>query len=499
MSGTLTPSRLKDTADAANFVDLASDNFTILAEEIAKRVPTYQSGVPNTVIGPPTTGARVENEFWRDSLGAEYRCTAAGTPGTWRQLVAATVTSDPVGAPTGYLIVRSDLAFAPFVFNGSTWDPSGAEGPQGDPGSLWYDSTGAPAGGTGIVGDWALDNLTGDTYEKTGVSTWTLRGNIKGPTGANGGFLGTAFYFDDSAADLGGFNQMLRSPDTVSAEEADSVVVNSAGGRVLIDAYVTDAGIPGETLIPGGQWDADIYADVDSATGVSTIEIDVLKRASGGAETLLFTLTSPTLTTSAAGHHEWSATVGDKALAVTDRLVFRVYGKTTSVVNRTIRFYHNGSTHYSHIHTPVTNQGPQGPQGDPGVDGADGAQGPRGTIGALLVLCSAYTPAATGADLAEFVVPYDPADGTTPVTWNVRRIDVRVATAGGAPEVRIEKSTAAGAFSASTVGTVTLGSGNSEGAVTAALGTVASGNKLRINFVGLGTAQSFTVQVTLGE
>jgi hypothetical protein len=68
---TLTPSRLNDVSNAALFRELTADNFTILAGEIAKRVATYQNGNPTTVIGPPTSGTRVLNEFWRDALGGE--------------------------------------------------------------------------------------------------------------------------------------------------------------------------------------------------------------------------------------------------------------------------------------------------------------------------------------------------------------------------------------------------------------------------------------------
>ena len=53
----------------------------------------------------------------------------------------------------------------------------------GAPGSKWYSGTGAPAGGTGIVGDWYLNDANGDVYEKTGASTWTLRDNLTGPPG----------------------------------------------------------------------------------------------------------------------------------------------------------------------------------------------------------------------------------------------------------------------------------------------------------------------------
>ena len=66
----------------------------------------YQNGSPTTIIGPPTSGDRVLKEFWRDALGGEWVCTAAGTPGTWLQLRPAAVVTDPSTGtiPTGYLV-----------------------------------------------------------------------------------------------------------------------------------------------------------------------------------------------------------------------------------------------------------------------------------------------------------------------------------------------------------------------------------------------------------
>jgi hypothetical protein len=77
-------------------------------EEIFRRVPTYQNGVPNTVTGPPTAGEWNVGDFWRDQRGAEFVCTVAGTPGTWRQIAPATVTADPASGtfPTGYIILN---------------------------------------------------------------------------------------------------------------------------------------------------------------------------------------------------------------------------------------------------------------------------------------------------------------------------------------------------------------------------------------------------------
>jgi hypothetical protein len=62
----------------------------------------------------------------------------------------------------------------------------GPQGPAGTPGEVWFSGSGAPAGGTGIVGDWYVNLDNGDVYEKTGAAAWTLRGNIRGPQGIQG-------------------------------------------------------------------------------------------------------------------------------------------------------------------------------------------------------------------------------------------------------------------------------------------------------------------------
>lgn len=94
--------------DAASFVALSQLNWVIASEELFRRVPSYQNGSPNTLNGPPTSAAWNVGDFWRDQNGAEFVCTLAGSPGTWRQTAPATVTTDPASGtfPTGYLVLN---------------------------------------------------------------------------------------------------------------------------------------------------------------------------------------------------------------------------------------------------------------------------------------------------------------------------------------------------------------------------------------------------------
>ena len=72
---------------------------------------------------------------------------------------------------------------------------TGAKGDKGDPGtpgtngaagSKMHNVTSAPATGLGAIGDWALNTVNGDVYEKTAAAVWTNRGNFKGAKGDTG-------------------------------------------------------------------------------------------------------------------------------------------------------------------------------------------------------------------------------------------------------------------------------------------------------------------------
>lgn len=121
---TIAPGRLYDVSSAADFIAQVADNFETLTEEVFEQVATYQSGNPTTIIGPPTAGARLQNEFWRDALLGEWVCTAAGTPGTWMQVRPAPVTADPSTGtiPTGYLILNVTTGHIKIHAGGYTWN-----------------------------------------------------------------------------------------------------------------------------------------------------------------------------------------------------------------------------------------------------------------------------------------------------------------------------------------------------------------------------------------
>ena len=62
----------------------------------------------------------------------------------------------------------------------------GGVGQPGKDGKTWHITSAVPSNTLGVVGDMHLNTATFDIREKTGTSAWTVRGNIKGATGATG-------------------------------------------------------------------------------------------------------------------------------------------------------------------------------------------------------------------------------------------------------------------------------------------------------------------------
>ena len=119
------PGPLHTISSAGDPVSVCQHNFEAINRELYKFTPTYQSGVATVLIGPPTSGARVLDERWVDAWGAHWRCTVAGTPGTWRQETPAVRAGEPSSGtiPTGYVILDADEGYRKKIHRGSyVWD-----------------------------------------------------------------------------------------------------------------------------------------------------------------------------------------------------------------------------------------------------------------------------------------------------------------------------------------------------------------------------------------
>lgn len=134
-------------------------------------------GLPGNDGAPGATGAQGPkgDPGTTGATGAQGPQGTKGDPGSTGQTGAQGPKGDP--GPQGIQGVKGDTGTP-----GST----GATGAPGTPGEQWFSGSGAPSTALGVLNDWYLNSANGDFYEKTAASTWTLRGNLKGPQGAQG-------------------------------------------------------------------------------------------------------------------------------------------------------------------------------------------------------------------------------------------------------------------------------------------------------------------------
>jgi hypothetical protein len=157
-----------------------------------------------------------------------------------------------------------------------------------------------------------------------------------------------SYYLDDASSGTGGYATLLTQPSG-TLEDADVLVVSAASSPAYLEGYLSTA--LNRTLLDAGLWEFNTYASVSAATG--TVITDIYTHSLSGAETFLFsgtsspvTSTTPQLVTNLLAEPLFAASPSDKLLA-------RYWFTTESVAPVTMTMYHNGTSHYSHFHTPL--------------------------------------------------------------------------------------------------------------------------------------------------
>ena len=334
--------------------------------------------IASNITGTSLQVLRVKN----DESGFEFV-----SPGDVSGLVGPTGSTGALGptgttgalGPTGTTGVQGELgptgstgAIGP-TGNGGSLGPTGPQGdlgPTGTTGALGPTGTTGALGPTGAQGNLGPTGPTGDQ-------------GIQGVTGTNA--AGIVYYIHEENSDVTNYDYMYRIPadDPESSEAATS----DSNTEVLIKEYVSEAGDPGLMNIPAGEWTIDTYAKVDTNVDVNKLLVKVYKRA-GITETLIVSGEAVVTATSATMYVIDVTQTLDVALDVTDRIVVKYYAKSSSTGGRTITVYLEGTTHSSHLHTPIFGGavGPIGPTGSTGAvgpTGSTGAVGPTGTTGDL--------------------------------------------------------------------------------------------------------------------
>lgn len=253
---------------------------------------------------------------------------------------------------------------------------------------------------------------------------------------AGGSAFGARLYFQDvPASGIPGYFSLVTTYND-STERVKTAVVNSTTGDVLLAAYITEPGFPGLTVFPSGKYEFRMYRNISDTGGTTQLVLKVYKRTVGGTEVLLVEKLGVDIndTTTAVEVIEHFGP-GTTPLNTDDRLVVKVYARSTSGASRTVNFLHSGSANASHINTPFSvsadgksayevavdngfigteaewlaslagDAGPAGPTGPTGPAGAAGATGPAGPAGSGQIGGHAKFGSAASAPSGEWIVP----------------------------------------------------------------------------------------------
>jgi hypothetical protein len=201
-------------------------------EVLITKIQTFSKSKqgPQGQTGQPGPDGNVRNYIFIRSLTQPATPTGNGTPSGWSS-------TPPTGTAPLWFSVALQTTDGTTIGSWST--------PVKMDGNRWYSGAGAPAGSLGLIGDWYLNETNGDVYEKTGVSTWTLRDNFQGPPGENG--ADAEYYFINESSPV----IYKNAPDAATDGVHTSITVS---GKKVVGTATLDHGFV--TLTGNGQTEA---------------------------------------------------------------------------------------------------------------------------------------------------------------------------------------------------------------------------------------------------
>ena len=156
------------------------------------------------------------------------------------------------------------------------------------------------------------------------------------------------YYLDDVASGTLGYNTLKTAP--ASGTEVQDTVAIVSGVLVPIEGYLSS--YINRTTLDAGLWEFNTYASVSNAGRPANIVYDVYTANVSGTQRYLFSGTSPSIAATSAQLYSSISANGSFTVSLTDKLLVKYSAlRVGSAVNVTL--YHNGSEHYSHIHTPI--------------------------------------------------------------------------------------------------------------------------------------------------
>jgi hypothetical protein len=157
-----------------------------------------------------------------------------------------------------------------------------------------------------------------------------------GPAGPPGSSTGIIYYFNESQnSDIAGYKVISTTP---VFNPGIQVAVAGAGNQ-LIGEYATPLGNPNVSLVPTGFWVFTGY--IQTTGGTPYVFAEVYVRTDLGVETLIGTSVQRDVTTLASTLYTFGCSINSYGLALTDRIVIKLYAGNLGADTLTYHFEGN--------------------------------------------------------------------------------------------------------------------------------------------------------------
>jgi len=164
-----------------------------------------------------------------------------------------------------------------------------------------------------------------------------------------------SIYFNHGYAVLPAGYELLNITPPGPPEIDENVTVKVSTSPKLIDSYISPQGYPGVTAIAAGTRTYNMYGYVGGAAGITRFNVTLHTRDITGLETFHYQAYSDDINDLSVANQQFSFSHPQINMAVTDRLVIRVYADTDSASDKEVHWIYQGTTHSSRVDSAYFN------------------------------------------------------------------------------------------------------------------------------------------------
>jgi hypothetical protein len=168
----------------------------------------------------------------------------------------------------------------------------------------------------------------------------------------NGSGSGQSYFLTSTTSIVDNqFKTISTIPANSTNEILTSGVITNTSPNALMGQFISVSPL-NITSIPAGIYDFNFYASITNNNLSSYLIVEFYKLSSSLTQTLLFTMTGNDINSSVIIPYNINSTQPAFNINLTDYIMIKIYGKTTSANNLTINIDYNSSNNYSHFHIP---------------------------------------------------------------------------------------------------------------------------------------------------